>query len=795
MGFDTGYKYGLDLIDKLGEKEERDSKKKYYDSLAEKNRGAGQAYDESTKAGAGKLRAGKAIDRDLYPEGEEGDKMWEAQKDLYKKAYPQAGTRNKAARAAAARIKADAKGAKHDAQKKAIENKFLGRKYESINDKQLLRQAEAETLSTEAKADNATAIAESLRIKAANDGKYRAQERQADLEGKKAATSLTLTQVEAAKATAAKVISDVKFDNLARTANNAVLTEVNETATAVMKGEYDGKTTSEIIAHFNDLLSSLPEDNPKQIEWKKSIGEVIAKKVEKIRAQKSWANKKKVEVRESVINDAIQAGGPSEQAYMSALKQTNPEKYNERRTLYLMLSEAAEMNNMPPSVFHLPQFKGQIYVQKQSDLKPFHLNPDGTPMVDANNEPIKNMVLDQAQTFRQWEQFKKHWKETYPVQKARSIRSATEGVEQLRGGTSTGGTGLGELGGGTTQHRFPRAGFPDTPEGEAAFIKANTAFDTGEQKLQTETSGSLAQIDSGAAAGMFPQQAWDEMTTHTVEDVFKQLDEVGFDMLEGQTQASYEATAATKAATGMATIGAGFAGSRGVRQRPTDQEEAYAAEEEEYRVDNKLEAAIQQAAAPPPDVAPSAQPADAQTKAAAAGEYKVGKDIVGNRDGSYTLKHGGIPLDDANSFGQKWKDVVGKYAPKGDDIYSIIHPLQRGEITERFEAKMKPLGVEGAGLIKSWREKRAELTAWTKYAEKPPFPQAAIDEKNKLRKELEKIEAQSDKVTKELSDLNDGRAEAYRLQQLYSGPENPTNHQSGDVNMSEDEARKRGLIK
>jgi len=119
MGFESGFKMGTDLIDKIGQRRESRSKSDYYDSMAEKNRREDKEWGEATELGAGKLSAKKAIRREDY------DTEWDylQAKDQYKQQYPQAGTRSAAARAKAAGAKAAAKMLKQDAIKKKLETR------------------------------------------------------------------------------------------------------------------------------------------------------------------------------------------------------------------------------------------------------------------------------------------------------------------------------------------------------------------------------------------------------------------------------------------------------------------------------------------------------------------------------------------------------------------------------------------------------------------------------------------------------------------------------------------------
>jgi len=148
MGFESGFKMGTDLIDKIGQRRESRSKSDYYDSMAEKNRREDKEWGEATELGAGKLSAKKAIRREDY------DTEWDylQAKDQYKQQYPQAGTRSAAARAKAAGAKAAAKMLKQDAIKKKLENRFLKRTNKAQT-KEILTQ------SAEAAADQASANA------------------------------------------------------------------------------------------------------------------------------------------------------------------------------------------------------------------------------------------------------------------------------------------------------------------------------------------------------------------------------------------------------------------------------------------------------------------------------------------------------------------------------------------------------------------------------------------------------------------------------------------------------------
>jgi len=177
-----------------------------------------------------------------------------------------------------------------------------------------------------------------------------------------------------------------------------------------------------------------------------------------------------------------------------------------------------------------------------------------------------------------------------------------------------------------------------------------------------------------------------------------------------------------------------------------------------------------------------------------AGNYKLGSDVKKNGNGTVTVRFGGVPLGLANKRGESYSDVLGSSG--------AIYKLMNGEATKKFDEKIKPLDKKRRTSVKAYEKAVSDIKHYTEIIENHSGPRNnafvnAERQKRRLSGELPDIIREGDELTAELKRLNDGRAEAYKLQQSYSGKRDKDGKAAvkSDVIMDYEKALRLGIIK
>lgn len=503
MGFESGFKMGTDLIDKIGQRRESRSKSDYYDSMAEKNRREDKEWGEATELGAGKLSAKKAIRREDY------DTEWDylQAKDQYKQQYPQAGTRSAAARAKAAGAKAAAKMLKQDAIKKKLENRFLKRTNKAQT-KEILTQS-AEAAADQASANAAQTVEETAQTVEVTKGLALQRSLTAEHSSKerKLAYEEADFDLKAKRDAATTVKNTVEKEELAKETHKATLRGVNVILGQLKEDDEIEGGIDNRIAYGAAEIMKLPEDTEDQRKRKSALFEYYNKEIDAIKKSKDYVQKVATETREAIIDSSVKAAGPDESKLMADLKESDRESYDERRLMHWLTNDAVA-NGLPLSV--LEKYKDRIYENKKRIKNPHWFTENGEIAKDEKGNILENRVLDPHFTRKRWESFKPWWKARYGGALAAKLTRSEGGADvPLRGG----------------------GGDPLADTGAA---EAGGTVRTSDKGKDLTVAGQLARLDPNLEAATPPQAEWDAVDDRSVQRLFELLDDPDFDQPSGR---------------------------------------------------------------------------------------------------------------------------------------------------------------------------------------------------------------------------------------------------------------------